>query len=429
MRVFGRLLIISGLALVTLSLGVAQPAKAGDGGEDFGALQNFIDSVCTFFSMSSCPQTPTVTQAVLQTAALINAAPAAVRADPAIGNLPMGFAVDAINPARPPGQSPITVTTSGALPVDPGVLSTLQPLAFISATSGKGAATATQLFDSSADTFLYAVAGLSAANTNSPQPDTFVLFYDVPTRTKAFPAGPIIAKISLPMTVLNKDGTERAVSAVLRLKSPGVGGAPCSASTIVGDFAGTGTSQTLDPSKGGPAAIGVNCGVAYAPSPVSPHPHAIFEVSVPLLITGACSPNPCPPAPDTDPAYFVSNPYPNNPGTGQYPFSPSLTLPFVSDDAGFASGSGILGANGQSIGIAPTAAPLGPPVGCTTNSSGVTTCTPPGTYALCADLPRDLSGQNLVPSVAAFYAIATHGETLLATPLHPAAPGIVCTAM
>src|ERR1700720_4528682 len=151
MRNFARPLRIIVGAVIALGLGAAQPARAGDGGEDFAGLQTFIDAVCGFFSMSSCPQTPTITQAVLQTAAFINASPAAVRADPAIGNLPVGFAVDAINPSRPPGQSPITVTTSGALPVDPGVLSTLQPLAFIGAKSGKGPATATQLFDPSAD--------------------------------------------------------------------------------------------------------------------------------------------------------------------------------------------------------------------------------------------------------------------------------------
>ena len=83
MRLLGRLLTISSVALLAMLLGAAQPAKAGDGGEDFGALQNFIDVVCGFFSMSSCPQTPTITQAVLQTAAFINASPAAVRADPA----------------------------------------------------------------------------------------------------------------------------------------------------------------------------------------------------------------------------------------------------------------------------------------------------------------------------------------------------------
>jgi hypothetical protein len=417
MRALDRLLMLASAALVMLLVGVAQPANAGDGGEDFSGLQNFINEVCAFLSASSCPQTPTITQAVLQTAAFINASQNVVRADPAIGNLPIGSAADALNPSRPPGQTPISVNASGALPVDPSVLSTLQPLAFVAAQSGNGLPTPTQLFDPSADTFLYAVGGLSVANTGSPQPDTLVLLYDVPGRTnKTFVASRVIAKASLPLTVLNKDGTERTVSASLQFKMPSGSGAPCSASTVVGDFAGAGTPQTI-----GPAAIGVNCGIAFAASPVSPHAHAIFEVSVPMLITGACSPTPCPPSPNTDPAYFVAISF------GVDPFSPSLTLPFISDDPGFANASNILGTNGQAIGVAPTAGPLGPPVGCTT-TNGVTTCTPPGTYALCASLPRDASGNNLVPAVAAFYAIATHGEVLLSTPLAPAAPGLVCPA-
>ena len=422
MRFYDRSLILAGAALVTLSLGAAQPAKAGDGGEDFSGLQSFINDVCSFLGTSSCPQTPTITQAVLQTAAFINASQNAVRADPAIGNLPIGLAVDSLNPSRPPGQTPISVNTGGALPVDPSVLSTLQPLAFIAARTGSPLPTPTQLFDSSADTFLYAVGGLSVANSGSPQPDTLVLLYDVPGRTnKAFAPGQVVAKVSLPLTVLNKDGTERAASASLQFKMPNSNGTPCSASILVGDFAGTGTPQTIGPANGGPAAIGVNCGIAFAASPVSPQAHTIFEVSVPMLITGACSPTACPPSPNTDPAYFVANSF------GFDPFSPSLTLPFVSDDAGFVGASSILGPNGQSIGIAPTAGPSGPPVGCTTSGT-VTTCTPPATYALCASLPHNATGNNLVPSVAAFYAIATHGEVLLSSPLAPAPPGIVCPA-
>lgn len=409
-----RLITIGSFALV--SAGIFQPAAAGDGGEDFSALQNFITSVCGFLMTSSCPQTPTITQAVLQTAAFINASPAAVRADPAIGNIPAGAAIDAVNASRPPGVMPITVNVGGKLPVDPAVLATLQPLAFVGATNGKGPATPTQLFDPSADTFFYAVGGLSAANTGSPQPDTLVLFYDAAGRTnKAFAPGQIIAKASLPLTVLNKDETERAVSAVLQFRSPGAGGTTCA---VIGDFAGTGVPQTQSAS-----AIGINCAVTFAASPISPRAHAILEITVPMLITGACSPNPCPPSPNTDPAYFVGN------SLGFDPFSPSLTLPFVSDDAGFGGVPPVLGDNGQSIGIAPTAAPLGPPVGCSTNAGGVTTCTPPGTYPFCANLPRDASGQNLVPSVAAFYSIATHGEVLLASPLQPAPPGLVCPAM
>jgi hypothetical protein len=413
MRAFKRLVTVGCVALI--SAGIFEPAVAGDGGEDFSGLQNFINVVCGFLSMSSCPQTPTITQAVLQTAAFINASPAAVRADPAIGNIPPGVAVDAVNSSRPPGQTPIIVNAGGKLPVDPAVLTTLQPLAFANATNGRGTATPTQLYDPSADTFFYAVGGLSAANTGSPQPDTLVLFYDVPGRTnKVFAPDQVVAEASLPLTVLNKDGTERAVPAVLQFKSPGPGGTPCSASTVVGDFAGIGLQQMQSP-----ATIGINCAVIFAASPVSPRAHAVFEISVPMLITGACAPNPCPPSPNTDAAYFVGI------SLGFDPFSPSLTLPFVSDDVGFPSVSAVLGASGQSIGIAPTAAPLGPPVGCSQNK-GVTTCTPPATYPLCANLPRDASGHNLVPSVAAFYSIATHGEVLLASPLQPAPPGIVC---
>ena len=414
MRPLKRLVTIGSFALI--AAGTCQPAMAGDGGEDFAALQSFITVVCGFLSASSCPQTPTITQAVLQTAAFINASPAAVRADPAIGNIPAGFAVDAVNPSRPPGLAPISVNTGAQVPVDSTVLSTLQPLAFVSTTNSRGPAVPTQLFDPSADTFFYAVGGQSAANTGSPQPDTLVLFYDVPGHTnKAFAPGQIIAKASLPLTVLNQDGTERAVPAVLQFKSPGPGGIAC---TVTGDFAGTGAPQPPQPA----GALGINCGVAFGASPVSPRPHAIFEITIPLLITGACAPNPCTlPSPNTDPAYFIGL-------LGPDPFSPSLTLPFVTDDIGFPAGPNVLGQHGgQSIGIAPTAGPLGPPVGCTTNN-GVTTCTPPGTYPLCANLPH-ANGQNLVPSVAAFYSIATHGEVLLASPLQPAPPGLVCPAM
>ena len=414
MRPLKTFVTIGSFALI--AAGLFQPALAGDGGEDFSGLQNFINSVCAFLQTNSCPQTPTITQAVLQTAAFINASPAAVRADPFFGNIPPGSAVDAVNPSRPPGVAAITVNTGGRVPVDPAVLATLQPLAFVSANIGKGPATPTQLFDPSADTFFYAVGGLSTANTGSPQPDTLIFFYDVPARTnKAFAPGQVIAKASLPLAVLNRDGSERAVPATLQFKSSGPGGVAC---TVTGDFAGTGAPQPPQPA----AALGINCGVAFSASPVSPRAHAIFEITIPLLITGACAPNGCPPpSPNTDPAYFVGL-------LGPDPFSPSLTVPFVNDDTGFAAASPVLGATGQSIGITPTAAPQGPPAGCSQNG-GVTTCTLPGTYPLCANLPRDASGQNLVPSVAAFYAVATHGEVLLASPLQPAPPGLVCPAM
>jgi hypothetical protein len=109
------------------------------------------------------------------------------------------------------------------------------------------------------------------------------LFYDDPVRTSnAFAAGQVIAKISLPLTVLNQDGsTERAVPTVLQFKSLAAGGASCS---VTGNFSGSGT-QTL-----AAAAIGVNCAVVFGASPGLPHSHTIFEVAVPLVVTAAIDP-------------------------------------------------------------------------------------------------------------------------------------------
>ena len=405
MRVLGRLLTISGIALVSLSLGIVQPVRAGDGGEDLGSLQTYIDQVCSFFGMSPCPQIPTISQAVLQVAAFVDVAPDAVRASTSFA-IPVGPYADAGNPSRPPALGcsgtgcvdPLNPLTG--LPVDPSVLTTLRPLAFISAANGKGSATATQLSNPSADGFLYAVGGLSAVNAGSSQPDTLVLFYDDPARTnKTFPAGQVIAKVSLPLTVLNQDGmTERAVPATLQFKNLGAGGASCGASTIVGDFAGTGTVQSLSP-----AAIGVNCAVAFGASPTSPHPHAIFEVTVPMLIT-----------PNTDPVIFSGSPIgfgsPFFFGGGDFGFTPTNC---PSTTAGMCS----LGTSGMSLGISPNAGPLGAPASSTT----------PGIYALCANLPHEGNGTPPVPSVAAFYAIGGDGVVRLSAPLAPAIP-FVCPA-
>jgi hypothetical protein len=131
----------------------------GDGGEDLGSLQTYIDQVCSFFGMSPCPQIPTISQAVLQVAAFVDVAPDAVRASTSFA-IPVGPYADAGNPSRPPALGcsgtgcvdPLNPLTG--LPVDPSVLTTLRPLAFISAASGKGPAAATQLDNYYADGFL-----------------------------------------------------------------------------------------------------------------------------------------------------------------------------------------------------------------------------------------------------------------------------------
>ncbi len=125
--------------------------------------------------------------------------------------------------------------------------------------------------------------------------------------------------------------------------------------------------------------------MVFGASPVSPLPHAIFEVTVPMLIT-----------PSTDPAITAGSPL----GFG---------APFFGD-YGFAFSPG------KSIGIGPNAAPFGPPA------------TTSATYALCANLPTNVGGNTLLPSVAAFYAIAGDGVVRLSAPLAPAIP-ITCPAM
>src|SRR5213080_236695 len=148
--------------VAALWLCAAQPARAGDGGgEDLGSLQSYINAVCSFWGMSTCPQIPTISQAVLQVAAFVDIAPEAVRSSTAFA-IPVGPYVDAGNPSRPPGvgcsPSPCTdpLNPIAGLPIDSGVLSSLRPLAFVGASSPDGAAAATQLYDSSATAFLYA---------------------------------------------------------------------------------------------------------------------------------------------------------------------------------------------------------------------------------------------------------------------------------
>jgi hypothetical protein len=398
------------VAGAALSLCGISPARAGDGA-DLAGLQTYIDSVCSFLGTATCPQIPTIAQAVLQVAAFVDIAPEAVRSSPAFA-IPVGPYVDAGNPSHPPGLEclgtgcvdPLNPITT--FPIDPNVLSALRPLAFVSAANGTGQAKPTQLYDPSANVFLYTVGGLSLANKGSPEPDTLVVFYDDPMRTNQnLPSGQVVAKFSLPLTVLNQDGvTERQVAAVLQFKPSASSANPCSASTIVGDFAGTGAlqPQSITP----PTNIGVNCGIVFAASPAASHPHAIFEVSVPMLIT-----------PATDPAI-----------TGGSPLG--FAAPFSSGVNGFKPTSGTLGQLGQFIGIGPNAGPATyTALTCdpTTNICSYPQASPPAVYALCADLPPQGNGQAPVPSVAAFYAIAGDGEVFASAPLAPSI-SIVCPA-
>src|SRR5437763_13376569 len=122
MRGFRNVLTISVVALIAVSMSAVQPAKAGDGGEDFGTLQSFIGAadgstgLCQIVGMNPCPQLPTLIQAVLQYAGLTNAPAEMVRSTFFV---PEGNHVDAANLSRPPATNPIR-----GFPVASNVLST-----------------------------------------------------------------------------------------------------------------------------------------------------------------------------------------------------------------------------------------------------------------------------------------------------------------
>jgi hypothetical protein len=374
-------------------------AWAGDGGNDLGTLNNALAGLCSLFettygvNLPSCPQAPTITQAVLQVAAW-NLVPTEMTS--ATNAIPLGERVNAGNPSIPPvGPTPPPITT---FPVQgtalSNLLTNLTPLAFIG--SSPGPAKAAQLYNTGADIFFYAVASLSKSSTQSVQPDTLYLFYDDTARTNTnLMQGQIVANISLPLVVLSSDGTtERLVPTTLQFRATSAGN--CSTSTVVGNFSGASSgTQTLMATQ-----IGVDCAVVFAPSPLSTKSHAIFEVQIPLVVTMV-----------TDPLYF-SNPISN------------VDFSFKSNDTGFTPPAvnppqtPILGANGNSIGIGPAAGPL--------YSTTTSPLPPPFISALCANLPGgNGNGQAPVPAVAAYYAISTAGETLLSAAL-PGSSTSVC---
>ena len=75
----------------------------GGGGEDLGTLNGVVLGFCQVLNVfgitSPCPQLPTVSQAVLQVAALENAPPEVGRAT---NNIVMGNHIDAGNPSARP---------------------------------------------------------------------------------------------------------------------------------------------------------------------------------------------------------------------------------------------------------------------------------------------------------------------------------------
>ncbi len=360
---------LAGAAAVIWMYGTGS-AWAGDGGSSGMSLQGVLDETCSMFFGTTCPQLPTITQQVIEFGGLTTESPNLVRflnsvcgANSSSGLPCPEVAVNAVN--GPAKSSPL-----GAI----DALWHLTPLAF---TPGP---VATQYGNPAAKSFFYAHV-LAGANG---QPQTLDLFYDLPgTNTLVVPVA-----LSLPLVVLNPDGSERPVAATLNAVCVGFS---CANATVSGDFLGMG--KTAKPA----GALGLNLNFAFLPSPNSPVPHPIVEVQIPLVVTM-----------QNDPEYFAPTPCP----TGVNPFSNSCVA-FTKDVPGFPTS--VLG-TGKSVGIAPYAAPTCT-TGATTNCPSVTPPTPPPTFfGFCATISSK-------PVIAAFTSIGTDGTTYASTP----APGAAST--
>jgi hypothetical protein len=451
MRALIRPSTISRLAAAVASLWLCGggSAWAGTGGSDTGTLQQIVgppdgsSGFCNLLGMgpksaaplgpttNPCPQIPTITQWVLEVAGLTNSPPEAIRAQNSItpgssvtaGNVaavPTGALPDYPLPlnatSSPPLFSPGNATTAPS-----GLLTTLTPIAFASQNPQiSTTAAATPLYDPSADTFVYAVGVSSKAAVNAAgltDPDKVYFFFDdhFTNTNQKFSTGQIVAKFSFPLTFLNNDGSESPVMTTLQVTATCNGGPSCLTAQAVG---GIGTPKNpVDASQ-----LGIQFALVFSGSPTLAQNHAIFEVAVPLLVTGACvQPNaqctrgqrqmpPTQPIGNADPAYNYFQHF-GLPG----PINTAISTAFGSagdDLGGTPTQSGILPSGAFSVGLAPSAGPL-----CTFDAMGNETC--PSTFALCASLPDNTNGgkANLRPAVGAYYAIATNGETLLSAPL------------
>jgi hypothetical protein len=268
------------------------------------------------------------------------------------------------------------------------------PLAF---TTVKGQAIPVPLGTSGTTSFFYAV----ATPDENGEIKTLTLFFDyLPTTNSHFQTGQVIAKVSLPLQLLNSDGSERLICgatgcpaslATLQVSACN-SGANCVnglAANVAGDFKNPGTIGTVTA-----GALGIQVNASFAPSPNSDRSHLILTVLVPLLVTHG-----------SDPAYFGVVPsgaiIPVNALSG-------LPTAFTSDVV-----------PASKIGVTPQAAPSCP--------SG--SCPPPTTtYPFCASFSGNGAGP-LNPAVATFLSIATDATTYLSSPVPPAligSPPLTC---
>jgi hypothetical protein len=356
---------------------------------------------------SICPHVPTITQAILEMSGLANAAPDFVRgpqgplvadglsalctvSSGAPGGLNVCSQGNAINAVNPPAASPVAVSD----------LPDLKPLAF---TTGKGLAVPVPLDTSGANSYLYAV----ATPDQNGEIKTLTLFFDYPVQTNSTIQKGVFAKISLPLQVLNNDGSERLICgatpcpsltnlATLQISgcSSGSGCVNGILAQVIGDFSTPGTISTMTASQ-----LNIGVGVSFAPSPNLPSAHLILQVQVPLLVTLG-----------NDPAYFGLPPFVTGSATLVNQLS-GLPTAFTSELK-------------PAFGIAPEAAP---------KCSGTCPPTPPAlpsTFPFCASFSGSGSGPlgsgSFHSAVVTFASIGTDATTYVSSPVSLAGSSLQC---
>jgi hypothetical protein len=237
----------------------AAPAWAGGGSGTSEAYQAILNTTCSTFGITSCPQLPTINQVVVEIAAIEGITPAEVRANQL--SIPPGTAFDAGT----------LVSTSGS-----GLFLT-NPLAFIASPGQQPIPTNPS--NPAANSFLSATTVPSNGS-----PTTLDLTFDFQPRTNSiFTANQNVGDITLPIIVADSSQNPvRDVTATLQILGTGIGSGVTT--DIVGDFLGTGTPQT-DPL----ADLGMTSSLNFT------HGYLEFDLGIPLLITS-----------DVEPAYIFS---------------------------------------------------------------------------------------------------------------------------
>lgn len=428
---FSRLPRLAGIVSALWLCATGSAWAGGGGGADAAALQMvFLNPLCNFLGMISCPQFPTINQIILELSALQNTPPSFVRGQEiggtqgavqgtctVAGNFGFSFcdsvALNAVNPLAPSGNVQGNQSASSQL-------SGLAPLAFIGPTAGRGLVMPVPVGTTGINSLFYAVA------SGKGEPDTVNLYYDYRALSKStFTKDQVIAEISLPLKVLNANGSERlicgpqapgsstascAVSlATLQVTANCSGNVNCLSAVVIGDFSVPGTIDKQSPTA---ASLGLQFQLSFGPSPNFPGNHAIFNVKAPLIVTGPTSatagscgseitsgipviPDPC----GNDPAYFGVTP------VGATNGSLTGTPTYINQASGLPTAF-TTNPNGVRFGIAPSAAPE-------TVGDGTV-----GTFGYCASFLAD-GATSLHPAVAGFVAVGTDGTAYVSSPIPP----------